>query len=52
MEPAIKLFSEELKEQKDTEFKLFSEKLNEQNDKELNQHIQNCILQCKSKRKK
>lgn len=81
MEPAIKLFSEELKEQKDTEFKLFSEKLNEQkeaefkllseklnqqkevelklltqklneqNDKELNQHIQNCILQCKSEGK-
>lgn len=51
MEPTIKLFSEELKEQKDTEFKLFSEKLNEQNDKELNQHIQNCILQCKSEEK-
>lgn len=51
MEPTIKLFSEELKEQKDTEFKLFSEKLNEQNDKELNQHIQNCILQCKSEGK-
>lgn len=51
MEPAIKLFSEELKEQKDIEFKLFSEKLNEQNDKELNQYIQNCILQCKSEGK-
>lgn len=51
MEPAIKLFSEELKEQKDTEFKLFSEKLNEQKDEELNQHIRNCILQCKSEGK-
>ncbi len=80
MEPAIKLFSEELREQKDAEFRLFSEKLTEQKDaefklvqetlekqiakqqdeidqknmqliqkdKQLNQHIRNCILQCKA----
>lgn len=35
MEPAIKLFSEELKEQKDAEFKLFSEKLIEEKDAEF-----------------
>lgn len=35
MEPAIKLFSEELKEQKDAEFKLFSEKLIEQKEAEF-----------------
>ena len=35
MEPAIKLFSEELREQKDAEFKLFSEKLTEQKDAEF-----------------
>ena len=35
MEPAIKLFSEELKEQKDAEFRLFSEKLTEQKDAEF-----------------
>lgn len=73
MEPAIKLFSEELKEQKDAEFRLFSEKLMEEKEAEiklvretlekqiitqqdeidqknmqLNQHMRNCILQCKA----
>ncbi|MBD5472041.1 MAG: hypothetical protein HDR20_03810 [Lachnospiraceae bacterium] len=73
MEPAIKLLSEELKEQNEAEFKLFSEKLIEQKEAEinliretlekqiisqqdeidqknmqLNQHIRNCILQCKA----
>lgn len=58
----LKLLSEKLNEQKDAEFKLLCEKLNEQKDAEikhvyeqsdiqLNQHIRNCILQCKTEGK-
>ena len=50
-EAEFKLFSEKLHEQKDAELKLLSEKFQEQSDIQLNQHIKNCIQQCKSEGK-